>query len=278
VAHDRDTDDALRHFLAEVGRHRLLTPAEERALARRVERGDIAAKERMINANLRLVVSIARRYDGVELAPLDLIQEGVLGLIRAVEKFDWRRGLRFSTYATWWIRQAVERGIATKASTIRIPVNVAQRRRALARLQADLRRRLDREPTEEELAAEAGREAAEVRALLDAARAVTSLDRPVGEHGDAALGDLLPSDGPPIEEVVDLADRRAVLRRAVDRLPPRERLVVTMRFGIAGGDPRPLKDVGAVLGVSPQRVRQIEAAALDRLSHARELAGVHRAA
>ena len=190
------TTDALQLFLNEIGRHRLLTPAEEIDLAKRIERGDLAAKERMINANLRLVVSIAKKYQGSELTLLDLIQEGILGLIRAVEKFDWRKGYRFSTYATWWIRQAVERGMDAKARTIKLPINLVRNQRKLARAENALSLRLDRPPTDAELAAEADITVADLHALRDAARAVTSLDRPLGEEEDAAFGDLLPSDGP----------------------------------------------------------------------------------
>jgi RNA polymerase primary sigma factor len=190
------TTDTLQLFLNEIGRHRLLTPDEEIDLAKRIERGDLAAKERMINANLRLVVSIAKKYQGTELTLLDLIQEGILGLIRAVEKFDWRRGYRFSTYATWWIRQAVERGMDAKARTIKLPINLVRNQRKLARAENTLAIKLDRPPTEDELAAEAEMSISDLRALRDAARAVTSLDRPLGEGEDAAFGDLLPSEGP----------------------------------------------------------------------------------
>ena len=190
------TTDALQLFLNEIGRHRLLTPAEEIDLAKRIERGDLDAKDRMINANLRLVVSIAKKYQGSELTLLDLIQEGILGLIRAVEKFDWRKGYRFSTYATWWIRQAVERGMDAKARTIKLPINLVRNQRKLARAENALSLKLDRAPTDAELAAEADLSIEELRALRDAARAVTSLDRPLGEEDDAAFGDLLPSDRP----------------------------------------------------------------------------------
>src|ERR671925_8133 len=189
------TTDALQLFLNEIGRHRLLTPAEEVDLAKRIERGDLAAKDRMINANLRLVVSIAKKYQGSELTLLDLIQEGILGLIRAVEKFDWRRGYRFSTYATWWIRQAVERGMDAKARTIKLPINLVRNQRKLARAENALALRLDRAPTDEEIAKEAELSLEELHALRDAARAVNSLDRPLGEDDDAAFGDLLPAEG-----------------------------------------------------------------------------------
>src|SRR4030095_1482279 len=208
------TTDTLQLFLNEIGRRRLLTPSEEIDLAKRIERGDLAAKERMINANLRLVVSIAKKYQGSELTLLDLIQEGILGLIRAVEKFDWRKGYRFSTYATWWIRQAVERGMDAKARTIKLPINLVRNQRKLARAENTLAIKLDRPPTEDELAAEAEMSISDLRALRDAARAVTSLDRPLGEGEDAAFGDLLPSEGPAPQDVVHVALREESLKRA----------------------------------------------------------------
>jgi RNA polymerase primary sigma factor len=190
------TTDTLQLFLNEIGRHRLLTPDEEIELAKRIEKGDLAAKDRMINANLRLVVSIAKKYQGSELTLLDLIQEGILGLIRAVEKFDWRRGYRFSTYATWWIRQAVERGMDAKARAIKLPINLVRAQRKVARAENALALKLDRAPTDAEIAREADITLDELLGLRDAARTVTSLDRPLGEEEDAAFGDLLPSEGP----------------------------------------------------------------------------------
>src|SRR4051794_434056 len=207
------TTDTLQLFLNEIGRHRLLTPDEEIQLAQGIERGDLAAKERMINANLRLVVSIAKKYQGSELTLLDLIQEGILGLIRAVEKFDWRRGYRFSTYATWWIRQAVERGMDAKARTIKLPINLVRTQRRVARAENALALKLDRAPTDEEIAKEAEISVEDLYALRDAARTVTSLDRPLGEGEDAAFGDLLPSDGPAPEDVVHVSLREETLKR-----------------------------------------------------------------
>ena len=209
------TTDTLQLFLNEIGRHRLLTPDEEIELARRIERGDLVAKERMINANLRLVVSIAKKYQGSELTLLDLIQEGILGLIRAVEKFDWRRGYRFSTYATWWIRQAVERGMDAKSRTIKLPINLVRNQRKLARAQNALAIKLDRTPTDSELAAEAQISLEDLRALRDAARAVTSLDRPLGEGDDTSFGDLLAADAPAPEELVHISLSEQTLRRAL---------------------------------------------------------------
>jgi RNA polymerase primary sigma factor len=272
------TTDALQLFLNEIGRHRLLTPSEEIDLAKRIERGDLDAKDRMINANLRLVVSIAKKYQGSELTLLDLIQEGILGLIRAVEKFDWRKGYRFSTYATWWIRQAVERGMDAKARTIKLPINLVRNQRKLARAENALSLRLDRTPTDQELAAEADLTLAELHALRDAARAVTSLDRPLGEEDDAAFGDLLPSEGPSPEDEVHVSLRTEALRSALEELPERERKVVELRYGIAGAEPTPLREIGRQLGITPERVRQIESRALGRLGRMRELAALREAA
>ena len=272
------TTDTLQLFLNEIGRHRLLTPDEEIELARRIERGDLDAKERMINANLRLVVSIAKKYQGSELTLLDLIQEGILGLIRAVEKFDWRRGYRFSTYATWWIRQAVERGMDAKARTIKLPINLVRNQRKLARAENTLALKLDRAPTDAELAAEAQIAIEDLHALRDAARAVTSLDRPLGEGEDAAFGDLLPSDEPAPEDEVHISLRAEALQHALHELPDRERQVVQLRYGIAGSEPTPLREIGRMLGITPERVRQIESRALGRLGRMRELDALREAA
>jgi RNA polymerase primary sigma factor len=272
------TTDTLQLFLNEIGRHRLLTPAEELDLARRIEKGDLQAKERMINANLRLVVSIAKKYQGSELTLLDLIQEGILGLIRAVEKFDWRLGYRFSTYATWWIRQAVERGMDAKARAIKLPINLVRTQRKVARAENALSMRLDRAPTDDEVAAEAGIGVDDLRAMRDAARTVTSLDRPLGEQDDAAFGDLLPAEGPGPEDVVHVSLREQALRRALEELPERERTVVALRYGIDGGEPRPLREIGRQLGITPERVRQIESKALGRLGRMREIDALRQAA
>jgi RNA polymerase primary sigma factor len=278
VALATTTTDTLQLFLNEIGRHRLLTPDEELELARRIEKGDLAAKERMINANLRLVVSIAKKYQGSELTLLDLIQEGILGLIRAVEKFDWRRGYRFSTYATWWIRQAVERGMDAKARAIKLPINLVRTQRKVVRAENALSMRLDRAPTDAEVAAEAGIALEDLQALRDAARTVTSLDRPLGEEEDAAFGDLIPSEGPAPDDVVHISLREQALRRALEDLPERERTVVAMRYGIDGGEPRPLREIGRQLGITPERVRQIESKALGRLGRMRELEALRQAA
>src|SRR5262245_20883085 len=272
------TTDTLQLFLNEIGRHRLLTPNEEIELAKRIERGDLRAKDRMINANLRLVVSIAKKYQGSELTLLDLIQEGILGLIRAVEKFDWRRGYRFSTYATWWIRQAVERGMDAKARTIKLPINLVRAQRKVARAENALSVKLDRAPTDAEVAAEAQITLDDLHALRDAARTVTSLDRPLGEEDDASFGDLLPTDAPGPEDEVHISLREQALRHALQELPERERTVVALRYGIDGGEPTPLREIGRRLGITPERVRQIESKALGRLGRMRELDALRQAA
>jgi len=267
------TTDALQLFLNEAGRWPLLTAAEEVELAKRVERGDAAAKERMINSNLRLVVSIAKKYQGHDLALLDLIQEGIIGLIRGVEKFDWRLGYKFSTYATWWIRQAVQRGVQNKARTIRIPVHIAEREQRIARAERELAVKLGRPPTDEEVAAETKLSVKKLREVRDAARAVTSLDRPIGAEGDASFGELLPHDAAGPEEEVTVSLERTALLRAVEDLPERERSVVKWRYGLNGdGDPASLEEIGRRLGLTRERVRQIEAAALKRLAVHREVA------
>jgi RNA polymerase primary sigma factor len=273
-----NTTDAMQLFLNEVRRHPLLTAAEEVELAKRIENGDAAAKERMINSNLRLVVSLAKRYQGQDLPLLDLIQEGILGLIRAAEKFDWRRGYKFSTYATFWIRQAIQRGIANKARTIRIPVHIGQRERKIARTMRELQAELGRPPSDEEIAARAEVKLADIEELRDAARAVTSLDRPIGEEGEATFGDLLPSDAPDPEEEVEVSLRSEALMRAVEQLPEREREVVKLRFGVDGvSEPIPLRETGRRMGLSPERVRQLEAKALKRLAATREMEGLQAA-
>jgi RNA polymerase primary sigma factor len=272
------TTDALQLFLNEVRRHPLLTAQEEVELSQRIEQGDAEAKERMINSNLRLVVSLAKKYQGNDLPLLDLIQEGILGLIRAAEKFDWRRGYKFSTYATFWIRQAIQRGIANKARTIRIPVHIGQRERKVARVERELHAKLGRPPTDEEVAKEAEVSVAEIEEIRDAARAVTSLDKPIGEEGEAAFGDIMASDEPEPEEEVEVSLRAEALHRALEHLPDRERQVVKLRFGVNGNDPTPLRETGRQMGLSPERVRQLEAKALKRLAATREMEGLSEAA
>ncbi len=273
------TTDALQLFLNEIGRYPLLTKAQEQALAKRVEEGDEAAKEQMINANLRLVVSLARRYQGHDLALLDLIQEGIFGLIRAVEKFDWRKGFKFSTYATFWIRQAIQRGIENKARTIRIPVNVSQRERRVGGIERDLSVKLGRPPTDSELAAATELTVDQLVDLRDLARTVTSLDKPVGESDDSALGELLPARGASTEEEVIVGLREDTVKRVIEGLPDVERDVLQLRYGIAGGDgPHPLTETGRRLGISADRVREVERRALERLSLNREIEALREAA
>jgi RNA polymerase primary sigma factor len=265
------TTDALQLFLNELRRYPLLSAVEETALAKRIEQGDLQAKERMINSNLRLVVSIAKKYQGQELSLLDLIQEGIFGLIRAAEKFDYRRGFKFSTYATFWIRQAIQRGLANKARTIRIPVHIGQRERRIARAERELRARLGREPSDSETAHEAEMPETQVEEVRAAARTVTSLDRPVGGDGETAFGDLLPSEGEAMEEEIQVSLAEETLRRTVSELPEPERHVIRLRYGIDGGEPKPLRETGRRLGLSAERVRQIESRALKRLAARREI-------
>ncbi|HEV3388579.1 MAG TPA: sigma-70 family RNA polymerase sigma factor [Solirubrobacteraceae bacterium] len=272
------TMDSMSLFMAEVRRHRLLTRAEEAALARQIERGDLAAKERLVNSNLRLVIANARSYEGLDLPLLDLIQEGMLGLIRAAEKFDWRKGYKFSTYATFWIRESIQRAIANRARPIRVPVHIGQRERRIGRARAALVAELGREPTDEETAAAAELEVREVRATRDIARVVTSLDRPVGEEEDTTLGALLASDDSPPHEEVELAARDDALRRALERLPEVERNVVMLRYGIGDDEPTPLREAGRRLGISSDAVRKLERKALAELAESRELEALRPAA
>ena len=267
------TTDALQLFLNELGRYPLLTATEEIDLAKRIERGDLAAKERMILSNLRLVVSIAKKYQGSDLPLLDLIQEGIFGLVRAAEKFDWRKGYKFSTYATFWIRQAIQRGIETKARTIRIPIHVGQRERKIAKAERELATQLGRAPTDDEVARHSDLSIEHVHDAREAIRTITSLDRPVGEEGDTAFGDLLPAEGPLPDEEVSITLAEEALRRAVERLPEVEQEVVRLRYGINGGagGPTPLRETAERVGMTPAEVRRIESAALKRLSMEREI-------
>jgi RNA polymerase primary sigma factor len=272
------TTDALQLFMNEVGRYPLLTKEQEVELAKRIERGDREAKDRMINSNLRLVISIAKRYQGRGLSLLDLVQEGIIGLIRAVEKFDYRRGFKFSTYATWWIRQAVQRGVANKSREIRIPVHIVEREQRIARVERELTGRLGRDPSDAEVAKAAELSLDQVQEVRDAARAVASLDRPVGEGEGAALGELVPGHEESPEQEVTLSLEQEALRRAVADLPERERDVVKLRYGLDGDpDPKSLDEIGRVLGVTRERVRQIESDALNRLAVAREIEALRAA-
>jgi RNA polymerase primary sigma factor len=273
------TTDALQLFLNEAGRYPLLTAKEEVELAKRIERGDREAKERMINSNLRLVVSIAKRYQGHGLSLLDLIQEGIIGLIRAVEKFDWRRGYKFSTYATWWIRQAVQRGVANKAREIRIPVHIVEREQKIARAERELLTKLGRAPTEQEVAKAAKLPLKQVQEVRRAARAVTSLDKPLGAEDLGSLGELMAGEEPSPEEEVSVSLGMDALRRAVAGLPERERDVVKLRYGLNGDvEPVSLEEIGRRLGLTRERVRQIENVALERLAVQREIEALRSAA
>ena len=259
------TTDSVTLFMNAAGRYELLTAAEEVALAKRIERGDAAAKEHMINANLRLVVSIAKRYQGHGLQLGDLIQEGVIGLNRAVEKFDWRRGYKFSTYATWWIRQACQRAVSNLSTTIRIPTHVHERRVKLARARQRLETASGAPPTAEELAAATGLELKHVEEALGAVEASVSLNQPVGSDDDGEYGDLFadPAAADPAEEAGDAVRRQAV-RRALGSLPERERRVLELRFGFEG-ESASLEEIGRELGISRERVRQVERDALAAL-------------
>jgi len=260
------TTDSLQMFLNEAGRYPLLTAAEEVELAKRIELGDMRAKERMITSNLRLVVSIARRYQTQGITLGDLIQEGVIGLIRATEKFDWRRGFKFSTYATWWIRQAVTRALADKGRTIRIPVHVVEREQKVSRTERELAAKLGYAPSDDEIAKAAKLPLSQVREVREAARAVASTDAPIGVDGDTSFGELFAAAGPTTEDEVDATIRGDAVRRAVAKLPERQRDVISLRFGLVGDGPNSLEQIGKQLGITRERVRQIEADALRRLA------------
>jgi RNA polymerase primary sigma factor len=268
------TTDALQLFLREAGRHPLLTAAQEVELSKRIERGDMHAKQRMIQSNLRLVVSIAKNYRNQGLPFLDLIQEGTLGLIRAVEKFDWRRGYKFSTYATWWIRQAVARALADKARTIRMPVHIVERLQKLNKAERMLWTQLGREPTLEEIAEEASLPLDQAKEVKAAAHASTSLDQPVGDQEDAVFGDFVAGEGPTPDEQVEGLLRSQALARALRALSERERSVLILRYGLDNSDPKTLEEIGRRLDLTRERVRQIEGQALKRLSRLHEIESV----
>ena len=258
--------DSLRLYLRSIGRVDLLTAAEEVTLAKRIERGDMLGKQQMIEANLRLVVSIAKGYLGRGLSFLDLIQEGSLGLIRAVEKFDYRRGYKFSTYATWWIRQAVTRAIADKARTIRIPVHMVEKLNKVVHVERQLVQEYGREPVPEEIALELQWTPREVKDILRIAQLPISLEKPIGEEEDSELGDFVEDEM--AESPFELASenlRRENVRRALDALPPREREVIEMRYGLKGHQARTLEEVGRAFGVTRERIRQIENSTLKKL-------------
>ena len=259
--------DALRLYLRSIGRVPLLTGDQEITLAKRIERGDMLAKHRMVEANLRLVVSIAKGYVGRGLTLLDLIQEGSLGLIRAVEKFDYRRGYKFSTYATWWIRQAVTRAVADKGRTIRIPIHMVEKLNAVVHVERQLIQRLRREPVVEEVAAELGCAPAEVREILRVVAQPVSLERPAGDEGELELGDFIEDlTAPSPFDLASEGQRREHLRRALAALPDREREVIELRYGLVGSAPQTLEEVGLALSVTRERIRQIEHHALRKLA------------
>jgi RNA polymerase primary sigma factor len=258
--------DSLRLYLRSIGRVELLTAAEEVSLAKRLERGDMAAKRQMVEANLRLVVSIAKGYLGRGLSFLDLIQEGSLGLIRAVEKFDYRRGYKFSTYATWWIRQAVTRAIADKARTIRIPVHMVEKLNKVVHVERQLVQTLGREPTPDEIATELQWTAREVKDIMRFAQTPVSLEKPIGEEDDSELGDFVEDEQAPSPfETASENMRRENVRRVLEALPSREREVIEMRYGLKGNQSRTLEEVGRAFGVTRERIRQIENNTLKKL-------------
>jgi len=263
---DVPTTDPVRMYLKEIGRVKLLTAQQEVSLAKRIERGDIRAKHELTEANLRLVVSIAKRYHTDGMSFLDLIQEGNLGLIRAVEKFDYRKGHKFSTYATWWIRQAITRAIADKARTIRIPVHMVEKINKLIRVQRQLLQNMGREPLPEEIAAEMSMSDAEIREILRISQTTVSLETPIGEEEDSELGDFIEDEDAvrSFDAVASQLDKDGV-NEALNMLPYRERKVIELRFGLKGEHPRTLEEVAKRFGVTRERIRQIEAKALAKL-------------
>jgi RNA polymerase primary sigma factor len=270
--------DSLRLYLREIGKVDLLTADQEVTLAKRIERGDMSAKTAMIEANLRLVVSIAKSYLGRGLSFLDLIQEGSLGLIRAVEKFDYRKGYKFSTYATWWIRQAVTRAIADKARTIRIPVHMVEKLNKVVHIERQLLQRLGREPRPDEIGAELEMSTEEVREILRMSQLPVSLEKPIGEE-ESQLGDFVPDDMAESPfDTTTLSLRREDVQRALDSLPERERLVIELRFGLRGEQPYTLEEVGQAFGVTRERIRQIENNTLKKLETLPEAQGLRNSA
>jgi RNA polymerase primary sigma factor len=275
LAVDHSADDPVRMYLKEIGKVSLLTAQQEVELAKRIAMKDVEAKRELTEANLRLVVSIAKRYVGRGLLFLDLIQEGNLGLIRAVEKYDYTKGFKFSTYATWWIRQAITRAIADQARTIRVPVHMVETINKLSRIQRQLLQDIGREPTAEEIAAEMGISSGRVREIQKAAQEPVSLETPIGDEDDSELGDFiedLEADQP--LEVVARKIRREDLLRVLETLSLRERKVLELRFGLKGEHPRTLEEVGDRFGVTRERIRQVEAKTLNRLKNYREAQGL----
>jgi RNA polymerase primary sigma factor len=274
------TVDSLQQFLDGIAETPLLTAEEELALAKRIERGDLEAKDHMTRANLRLVVSIAKRYRNQGLPFLDLIQEGTVGLIRAVEKFDYRKGFKFSTYATWWIRQAISRGIADKARTVRIPIHIDNILKKLDGAQRKLEAVGDRDPTVEEIAMLAGVDPEEADVIMRAAQPLVSLDKPVGADADAAeFGDLIPDDA--TQSPFDAAMESLMHERlyaVLEHLPYRERRILVLRYGLAGEDPQTVDKVAKMFAITRERVRQVEEAALRKLSTLAEAQALRDAA
>jgi RNA polymerase primary sigma factor len=267
--------DSLRLYLREIGKVPLLSADQEVSLAKRIERGDMDAKQHMIEANLRLVVSIAKGYLGRGLSFLDLIQEGSLGLIRAVEKFDYRKGFKFSTYATWWIRQAVTRAIADKARTIRIPVHMVEKLNKVVHIERQLVQRLGREPEPEEIAEELDIHADEVREILRMSQLPISLEKPIGEDEDSSLGDFVPDEQAESPfDTASLSLRREDVEVALSALPERERRVIELRYGLDGSQPCTLEEVGRAFGVTRERIRQIENNTLKKLESLPEAQGL----
>ena len=267
--------DSLRLYLREIGKVPLLTAGQEVYLAKRIERGDMAAKTQMTEANLRLVVSIAKHYQHPGLSLLDLIQEGTIGLLRAVEKFDYRKGYKFSTYATWWIRQGVTRAIADKARTIRIPVHMVERLNKVVHIERQLVQRLGREPRPDEIAEELEITTDEVREILRMAQLPVSLEKPIGEEEETALGDFIPDeDAEDAFERTSISLRRADIEQALRALPDRERRVIELRFGLRGEQPRTLEEVGREFGITRERIRQIENNTLKQLKTLPEAQGL----
>ncbi|MGH2844138.1 MAG: sigma-70 family RNA polymerase sigma factor, partial [Solirubrobacteraceae bacterium] len=270
--------ESLEIFFREARTHELLTAAQEIELAKRIERGDLTAKTQMINANLRLVVSQARRYQGHGLPLEDLVQEGMLGLIRAVEKFDWRKGFKFSTYGILWIRQAIQRGLQNSGRTIRVPVHVAQRQVKVRKVETELTLKLGREPTDEEIAAVTDLPIEQVTEVRELAAGITSLDQPVSDDGETALGDLLRSDRPqPDQEVADRW-RDSQVADVLAKLPEMERNVIQLRFGLGGDEPRTVRQTGAELGITTSQAGELERRALSTLARTPELVALRPAA
>ena len=272
-----ETTDSFQLFLNQASRYPLLTREQEVELAQRIERGDLAAKERLINSNLRLVVKFARRFEGHGLSREDLVQEAMLGLIRAAEKFDWRRGYKFSTYAVLWIKQSIQRGLDNSGRPVRIPAHVAQRERTVNRIEAELRARSDRDPTDEEVAEKAKLPLDEVKAVRDLTRVTTSLDAPVGD-GETSLGELRAESETNLEQEVIEREQESAVDAALANLDEDERAVIRIRFGTGGTPARSVRDAARELGRTQQAVRELEARALRRLASDNTLAGWRSAA